>query len=441
MAGAVRQRDNEPASEFRSGRREVNTIRACPRTLAAPGPSRARVAAARRAAAANGEQVGPHYVVCGADPLAYRLVKELLARRRGAGDRRSSRMRRRAGRPGHRGHPGHPGDPGPTGSTRQRSGRPRSTRPTALALMHQDDVGNLHAALCAQEVNPRRPAGHPDVQHRLAQGVRRLFADCAVLSDAAMAAPAFVAAALGEVAPTHFRLAGPHAVSSPAAPTCCPGDVVCGLAVARRRGEPRRCCPSRRRAGPTWCWPRRPAGPPARSIAARRLRRLRRRRRPFAALLRGLRALRQPQDRHGAADHARAGRRLAGAVLARTDTASASGTSIYFTLLTAITGAPSGPERGAAGAGRAGGADRGRAGADAADHRAGGRRGGQRPAGAHRRPAARSRAQDHIVVVGLGNVGTRVIRQLHDLGVEVVAIDQDPDGARRDGRQAARASR
>jgi Trk K+ transport system NAD-binding subunit len=32
---------------------------------------------------------------------------------------------------------------------------------------------------------------------------------------------------------------------------------------------------------------------------------------------------------------------------------------------------------------------------------------------------------DHVVVVGLGNVGTRVIRRLHDLGVPVVAIDKD----------------
>jgi Trk K+ transport system NAD-binding subunit len=33
----------------------------------------------------------------------------------------------------------------------------------------------------------------------------------------------------------------------------------------------------------------------------------------------------------------------------------------------------------------------------------------------------------HIVLVGLGNVGTRVLRQLHDLGVDVVAIDRKPD--------------
>ena len=34
---------------------------------------------------------------------------------------------------------------------------------------------------------------------------------------------------------------------------------------------------------------------------------------------------------------------------------------------------------------------------------------------------------DHIVLVGLGNVGTRVLRQLVDLGVDVVAIDRKPD--------------
>jgi Trk K+ transport system NAD-binding subunit len=38
-----------------------------------------------------------------------------------------------------------------------------------------------------------------------------------------------------------------------------------------------------------------------------------------------------------------------------------------------------------------------------------------------------ARHEDHIVVVGLGNVGTRVLRQLVDLGLEVVAIDRSAD--------------
>nr|BFE67420.1 hypothetical protein GCM10020092_007210 [Actinoplanes digitatis] len=35
--------------------------------------------------------------------------------------------------------------------------------------------------------------------------------------------------------------------------------------------------------------------------------------------------------------------------------------------------------------------------------------------------------EDHVVVVGLGSVGTRVLRQLNDLGVDVVAIDRRAD--------------
>ncbi len=45
---------------------------------------------------------------------------------------------------------------------------------------------------------------------------------------------------------------------------------------------------------------------------------------------------------------------------------------------------------------------------------------------------------DHIVLVGLGNVGTRVLRQLNDLGVDVVAIDRKPDAP---GVRAGRAAR
>jgi Trk K+ transport system NAD-binding subunit len=47
----------------------------------------------------------------------------------------------------------------------------------------------------------------------------------------------------------------------------------------------------------------------------------------------------------------------------------------------------------------------------------------------------RGPVSDHVVVVGLGNVGTRVIQQLRDLGVPVVAIDRT-DAAR--GAQLAR---
>jgi Trk K+ transport system NAD-binding subunit len=39
----------------------------------------------------------------------------------------------------------------------------------------------------------------------------------------------------------------------------------------------------------------------------------------------------------------------------------------------------------------------------------------------------RSAHTDHIVLVGLGSVGTRILRQLIDLGLDVVAIDRNPN--------------
>ncbi|MFF7459026.1 NAD-binding protein [Kitasatospora sp. NPDC008115] len=44
--------------------------------------------------------------------------------------------------------------------------------------------------------------------------------------------------------------------------------------------------------------------------------------------------------------------------------------------------------------------------------------------GQPRNPGAGTR--DHVVVVGLGNVGTRVVSQLHGLGVPVVGVESDP---------------
>ena len=41
----------------------------------------------------------------------------------------------------------------------------------------------------------------------------------------------------------------------------------------------------------------------------------------------------------------------------------------------------------------------------------------------------RPSASGHVIVVGLGRVGMRVVGQLHDLGVGVVGIDRDPEAA------------
>jgi TrkA-N domain len=99
----------------------------------------------------------------------------------------------------------------------------------ALAVLWQDDVGNLHAGLRAQELNPGLRLVLAIFNRRLGEHIRMLFPDCTVLSGTAMSAPAFVAAALGEPAPSHVRVqrrtlyvARPDDVAA--------GAVICGLA-------------------------------------------------------------------------------------------------------------------------------------------------------------------------------------------------------------------
>src|SRR6202011_3053412 len=67
----------------------------------------------------------------------------------------------------------------------------------------------IDAALLAQDINPDLRLVLRLFNTSLGHRVRTLFTDCAVLSDAAMAAPSFVAASLGREGPAHSRVAGP----------------------------------------------------------------------------------------------------------------------------------------------------------------------------------------------------------------------------------------
>jgi len=106
----------------------------------------------------------------------------------------------------------------------------------AVALVRQDDVGNIHAALQAHELNPRVHLVIRMFNLSLGLGIRTLFGDCAVISDAAMAAPAFVAAALGEAAPVQVRLPGRtlYVAQRDAVP---PASVVCALAATSQASQ------------------------------------------------------------------------------------------------------------------------------------------------------------------------------------------------------------
>ena len=368
----------------------------------------------------------PHFVICGADALVYTVAEELanaghrirltvivparlradvpdLAGLRGVRVIRADRLDERTFR-----------SAGLAGAA-------------ALALVMPDDVVNLHAALCAQAVEPNLRLVIRMFNSGLGYGVRSLFADCAVLSDAAMAAPAFVAAALGEVAPTHVRLAGRTLYVTRRADVN-PEHVVCALTAADGTGRvdvlPADPPPEAQR--PTDLVLAEATGRPAgQAVAARRLVLARRRRRPLRVLGRAVRAA--LSRKLGIAVLATLVITVvSGAILVHADPVEGFWASIYVTLLTVVGSSDVEVERnGIAQAAQlvltiAGLALLPLITAAVVEGMV-----NARLALAGGRTAARR--EDHIVVVGLGNVGTRVLRQLVDLGLQVVAIDRSAD--------------
>ncbi len=169
---------------------------------------------------------GGHLVVCGDGPLSYRITEELTSR---YGERVTVILpsRRRNHGPQISALPQVRVLEYPELSSQAFTDADvESAR--ALAVLWQDDVGNLHAGLRAHELNPRLRLVLAVFNRRLGDHIRMLFPDCTVLSGTAMSAPSFVAAALGEPAPSHVRVqrrtlfvAKPDDVP--------PSAVICGL--------------------------------------------------------------------------------------------------------------------------------------------------------------------------------------------------------------------
>ncbi|MEU4618532.1 NAD-binding protein [Actinoplanes sp. NPDC023801] len=371
------------------------------------------------------EDSRPHLVLCGADALVYTLAEELANARhriritvitphrirpdvpdlaqladRGVEWLKADRLDERAFR-----------DAGLTGAS-------------ALALVMPDDMVNLHAALCAREVEAQLRVVVRMYNTGLGQSVVRLFPDCAVLSDAEMAAPAFVAASLGEVAPTHFRRAGRTLYVAhrsdvpessvvltlttadggvlPAGPGAAakPDDLVLAEATGRPAGE---------------------------DVTSRLLRRAGRRRRPGRAIGRALRAA-LSRKLGIAVLITLATTLVAGLVLTRFDDGQGHGLweSIYMTLLTAVGSSDVEVDRNPVAQAAqlvltiAGLALIPLITAAVVDGMVNARL-------ALSQGRIAGEMSDHIVLVGLGNVGTQVLRQLTDLGLRVVAIDRTAD--------------
>lgn len=194
---------------------------------------------AREASAIDLETTGDlerlRFVVCGSDKLAFRLVEELVTRygadvtviMSSAAADDSGRI---AALPG----------VVVVQSARVDADVLRQadlSSAEALALMDQNDGGNVDAALVANELHPQLRIVARIFSRSITEGLRASLPDCAVLSSAALAAPAFVAAALGDSTPIFIRL--PDAMLYETRPGAVPpDDVLCGLTVARNGDEP-----------------------------------------------------------------------------------------------------------------------------------------------------------------------------------------------------------
>jgi Trk K+ transport system NAD-binding subunit len=280
-----------------------------------------------------------------------------------------------------------------------------------LAILHEDDLGNVHAALRAQDISPGIRLVIAMFNVGLGVRIRSFFADCAVLSQAQMAAPSLVAAALGEPAPSHVRTAGrtmyvarrehvgagqiicglAEDIDAAAPSLRPPEDATSGIVLAVADGTPRNPLSSRgrRRVTAPVRWLRRTVGTPLALI--------------FAGLIVLL---------------------IVGFVLLAIAAKASLANAVYLTLMDTTGDAV--PET-------------------------------SNPATEQlaqimltfdslafvpvvtaafvrsRLPGSADRDQlplsGHVIVAGLGTIGTRVVGQLHDLGIDVVGVDKSDQAA------------
>ena len=350
-----------------------------------------------------------HLVVCGDDALAARVIEELTttygeevtvllrSREQGQGPRIARlpkvRVIERAEL-----------DAGAFTAAQVQSAR-------SLALLRQDDLGNFHAALRAQELNPHLRLVVSVFNTSLGERIRTFFRDCAVLSGSSMSAPSFVAAALGEPAPSHIRVSG-RTLFVARRTDVHPRRVLCGLAMTQDPQAPGLLPADAGRADLVLAVA---DGAPRNPLA-------RQRRRPLRATADLARHL--LWNKVGLAFGTLFAILVVGFVMLATAGGFSPANAAYLTGLDAAGAAVSDPSLSApekiaqvlltfdglaflpvltavvVGARLTGSLRR------------------------KERPLS-----DHVIVVGLGNVGTRIVGQLHDLGVSVACVDKNENAA------------
>jgi Trk K+ transport system NAD-binding subunit len=281
----------------------------------------------------------------------------------------------------------------------------------ALALVDQDDAANIEAALLAQEIHPEMRIVIRMSKQSLGERITALLPNCVALSASAIAAPAFVAAAIGRAATPPIEV-GDRTVVGILRERIRSEDVLAGLAVMGPRGTvPEVLPPDVDTRGDLVLARSKPAPPPRppRTSPAGLLLSLLFGRRMRAVLgvflvlyALGTTALFLTRPDRGLADAA------------------------YGALITALSG---NPEDGVTGVARAAVvaltilslALIPALTATIVDALVKLRL--QREAGGLYDPIS-----GHTVVVGLGDLGTRIVRALHNEGIEVVAIERNSHG-------------
>lgn len=350
-----------------------------------------------------------HVVICGANALTSRMAEELTARYGltvtaivpSAADRHAARMTAM------------PGVQVLERAVLDSDAFLDAGLPTArgLAILHEDDLGNFHAALRAQELSPGIRLVIAMFNAGLGARIRSFFSDCAVLSEAHMAAPSLIAAALGEPAPSHVRMAG-RTMYVARRENVGAGQIVCGLAASSDAESPSLVPPDDPTAGLVLAVA---DGTPRNPLSRHRRRRL-------GAPLRLLRRILS----------SRTGLVVAGlivvlgvgfALLAIAAQISPLN-SLYLTLLDAAGAAVTsaslpGPVKLA----QVLLTFDGLAFLPVVTAMIVGARLSSSAARSQPPPSG------HVIVAGLGTVGTRIIGQLHDLGIDVVGVDKSAEAA------------
>ena len=349
-----------------------------------------------------------HLVICGDDKLAYRVAQELTTRYRERVTVILASKRRNHG-------PDLDRLPGVRviereELTSQAFADAQITSARALALLRQDDVGNFHAALRARELNPDIRLVLAVFSPGLGDQVRAYFPDCAVLVGPAMSAPSFAAAALGEPAPSHVRVSG-RTLYVARREDADPNQVLCGLAASSTSSAPRLLPRDEQNADLVLAVA---DGTPRDPLA--------RRRNPLqaaAGMLRGL-----VWHRLGLGFAGLFAVLVAGFVLLVAGAGYRWDNALYLTVLDTAGAALTNPALG--------GSEKVAQFILTFDGMvfvpfATAVIVGARLTGSIREN--RPSASGHVIVVGLGRVGMRVVGQLHDLGIRVVGIDRDPEAA------------